>query len=83
MLEDRLGTKVHPTLHCVLSVVILSEVGLGLRFLLSCSVRPRMPALAVPPREILAVVDQLIAAKRAHEVSSLIKGFLWRGPDIL
>ena len=83
MQEDRLGTEVHPTLHCVLSFVILSEVGLGLRFLLSSPVGPLMPALAVPPREILDVVDQLIAAKRAYEVSSLIKGFLWRGPDIL
>ena len=41
-----------------------------------------MPALPVPPREVLEAVDQLIAAKRAYEVASIIKSFLWRGPDI-
>ena len=36
----------------------------------------------VPPRVILDLVDKIIEAKKAEEASSLIKAYLWRGPNI-
>ena len=37
----------------------------------------------VPPRVVLILVDKIIEARKAEEVSSIIKAYLWRGPNII